>query len=163
MVRHQKEKQDRQYRLSASFGKRQEFIAIAELLKHGFDVYLTLVDDQQIDCVVRKEVNTKPVYLDVQIKARSKDCDPKNAGRFAAMQIRKPRSNYFFIFYSEQADAYWVMTSKEVVEKATRNKTGKNIGKYTINFTGLRQGCVTRKPEYEPYRNRFELLREYRG
>jgi len=41
------------YRDSASFGKRQEFVAIAELLRRGFDVYLTLVDDQQIDCVVR--------------------------------------------------------------------------------------------------------------
>ena len=34
------------FRSSASFGKRQEFVAIAELLRRGFDVYLTLVDDQ---------------------------------------------------------------------------------------------------------------------
>lgn len=32
------------YRDSSSFGKRQEYIAIAELLKRGFDVYMTLVD-----------------------------------------------------------------------------------------------------------------------
>ena len=56
------------YRDTASFGKRQEFVVIAELLKHGFDVYLTLVDDQGIDCVVRLN-ETK--YLDIQIKARS--------------------------------------------------------------------------------------------
>lgn len=60
------------YRHTASFGKRQEFIAIAELLRRGFDVYQTLVDDQQIDCVIRKEVSGNPVYLDIQIKARSK-------------------------------------------------------------------------------------------
>jgi hypothetical protein len=24
---------------------------VAELLRHGYDVYMTLVDDQQIDCV----------------------------------------------------------------------------------------------------------------
>src|ERR1700758_4110328 len=41
------------FRSSASFGKRQEFAAIAELLKRNYDVYLTLVDDQQIDCMVR--------------------------------------------------------------------------------------------------------------
>lgn len=41
------------HRSTASFGKRQEYIAVAELLRRGFDVYMTLVDDQQIDCVVR--------------------------------------------------------------------------------------------------------------
>lgn len=83
------------FRSSASFGKRQEFIAIAELLRRGFDVYLTLVDDQQIDCVVRKEVSGEPVYMDIQIKARSKQCNPKNAGRFAALEVRNPRPNFF--------------------------------------------------------------------
>jgi hypothetical protein len=34
------------YRSSASFGKRQEYIAVAELLRRGHDVYMTLVDDQ---------------------------------------------------------------------------------------------------------------------
>jgi len=42
------------FRDSASFGKRQEFIVIAELLRRGYDVYQTLVDDQQIDCIIRK-------------------------------------------------------------------------------------------------------------
>lgn len=43
------------FRTSASFGKRQEYVAIAELLRRGFDVYMTLVDDQQIDCIIRQE------------------------------------------------------------------------------------------------------------
>lgn len=43
------------HRSTASFGKRQEYIAVAELLRRGFDVYMTLVDDQQIDCVIRQE------------------------------------------------------------------------------------------------------------
>ena len=89
------------YRDLASFDKRQEFIAIAELLKRGFDVNIPLVDDQQIDCIIRKIVNKKSVYIDIQIKARSKDCKPYDAARFAAMTIT-PRKNYFFIFYSEQ-------------------------------------------------------------
>lgn len=42
------------FRSSASFGKRQEYIAVAELLRRGFDVYMTLVDDQQIDCAFRQ-------------------------------------------------------------------------------------------------------------
>jgi predicted AAA+ superfamily ATPase len=61
------------FRSSASFGKRQEFVVITELLRREFDVYLTLVDDQQIDCVVPQEIDGKPVYMDIQIKARSKN------------------------------------------------------------------------------------------
>lgn len=44
------------YRSTASFGKRQEYVVIAELLRRGFDVYQTLVDDQGIDCVIRQEM-----------------------------------------------------------------------------------------------------------
>jgi hypothetical protein len=43
------------YRDTASFGKRSEFIAMAELLRRGFDVYATLVHDQWIACIVRLE------------------------------------------------------------------------------------------------------------
>lgn len=45
----------RSYRSTASFGKRQEYVVIAELLRPGLDVYATLVDDQGIDCVIRQE------------------------------------------------------------------------------------------------------------
>ena len=83
------------YRDAASFGKRQEFIVIAELLRRGFDVYLTLVDDQGIDCIIRKN---EKCYIDVQIKARSRGA--KEGHLFAGMSIT-PRKNYFFIFYTE--------------------------------------------------------------
>jgi predicted AAA+ superfamily ATPase len=89
------------FRDSASFGKRQEFIVISELLRRGYDVYQTLVDDQQIDCIVRKG-KQNPVYVDIQIKARSNRCSPKDAARFAGMVVESPRPNYFFIFHSEQ-------------------------------------------------------------
>src|SRR5206468_12554643 len=97
------------FRSSGSFGKRQEYIAVAELLRHGYDVYMTLVDDQQIDCVVRLEVDSHPVYIDVQIKARS--AGAKQAGTFAALAVRDPRPNFMFVFYSECAGAYRVMPS----------------------------------------------------
>jgi len=37
------------FRDTASFGKRQEFRVIAELMSRDFDVYVPLVDDQAID------------------------------------------------------------------------------------------------------------------
>mgnify|MGYP001322723313 FL=1 len=151
------------YRDSASFGKRQEFVAIAELLRRGFDVYLTLVDDQQIDCVVRNEILGEPVYLDIQIKARSKQCNPKNAGTFAALEVRNPRANFFFIFFSEQTNCYWVIPSLELIKEANRNKTGQNVGKYRIVFTNLssKTGQVVPRPRFEKYRNNFELLKDF--
>lgn len=41
------------YKDLASLGKRLEFYVISELLKRGFDVYMTLVDDKGIDCIIR--------------------------------------------------------------------------------------------------------------
>ncbi|MCX5647991.1 MAG: hypothetical protein NTX40_02670 [Planctomycetota bacterium] len=149
------------FRHAASFGKRQEFVAIAELLRLGYDVYLTLVDDQQIDCIIRKEVRGRPQYIDIQIKARSMDCDPRDAGRFAAMEIRKPRRNFFFVFFSERADAYWVLRSTDLIKEAYRNARGKNAGKYSIVFTtySAKTRKVMPRPRFEKYRDRFDLLK----
>lgn len=145
------------FRSSASFGKRQEFVAIAELMKRNYDVYLTLVDDQQIDCILRLERDPYPVYVDIQIKARSKDA--KNPGTFAAMEIKKPRPNFYFIFYSETANAYWIMPSLDVAKLATRNKSGKAKGRYRIVFTNTNvKGQVKPRPKWEKWRNNFQLL-----
>lgn len=157
----------RKYRHTASFGKREEFIAIGELLRRGFDVYLTLVDDQQIDCVMRKEVRGKPIYIDIQIKARSKDCVKKNAGTFAAMEVRKPRKNFFYIFYSEHLGSYWILPSLELIKHATRNKTGKNKGKYRLQLTNYSQvrDEVRPRPKFEPFHNEngFAILGNFLG
>jgi hypothetical protein len=144
------------FRSTASFGKRQEYTVIARLLKEGMDVYATLVDDQGIDCVIRKDPKT---YYDIQIKARSKDCKPYDAGRFAGMTIANPRSNYYFIFYSQQVDKFWVMPSIEVVQFASRNKKGNNIGKFHMLFTGIREGKVYPLPKFQKYENAFYLLK----
>jgi hypothetical protein len=146
------------YRSSASFGKRQEYLAVARLLQLGFDVYMTLVDDQQIDCVIRQEKDGHLRYLDIQIKARSKNCEPRNAGRFAAMEVRKPRKDFFFIFYSEQVNTYWVMPSLDLVREANVAKGGDNIGKYSINFCNLPQAGVKPRPRFRAFENAFSLL-----
>jgi len=145
------------FRHRASFGKRQEYIAIGELLRRGFDVYIPLVDDQHIDCVVRRGDQD---YIEIQIKARSKDCQAIDAGRFAAMDIPNPRPNYFFVFYSEQIETYWVFPSLELVSLASQNKKGKNKGKYHINLTGnsQRKDGVYPLERFDKYRNNFDLL-----
>ena len=130
---------------------------MAELLRRGFDVYTTLVDDQQIDCIVRQEKDGKVRYLDIQIKARSRTA--KQASTFAAMEIRKPRENFFFIFFSEAANTYWVMPSLEVIRLANRNKTGENQGCYSIFFCNeSSKGGWNPRPKFDAFKNAFELL-----
>jgi hypothetical protein len=146
------------FRSSASFGKRQEYMAVAELLRRGHDVYMTLVDDQQIDCIVRREKDGRIRYLDIQIKARSADCDPKNAGRFAAMKIRHPRKNFFYIFYSDQAKKYWIIPSLKLIKEARRNKAGLNKGNYTIDLCNANSKGIYPKPRFQKYEGAFHLL-----
>ena len=158
------------FRDFASFGKRQEFIVIAELLRRGYDVYQTLVDDQQIDCVVRKG-KQNPIYVDIQIKARSKKCSPKDAARFAGMVVENPRQNYFFIFYSEQLGKTWIIPSLEIANRglgriASRNEQGKNAGTYSINMAGysrknnkaISDGATTKRFQKYEGENGYALL-----
>lgn len=146
------------FRSTASFGKRQEYMAVAELLRLGHDVYMTLVDDQQIDCIIRQEKEGRLRYLDIQIKARSKDCAKKNAGRFAAMEIRHPWKNFYYIFYSDQAKKYWVIPSLKLIEEARRNRAGQNKGKYTIDLCNATKKGIYPHPRFRKYEDAFDLL-----
>ena len=147
------------YRDRASFGKRQEFAVIAELLRRGLDVYVTLVDDRQIDCIIRFDDELSPRYLDVQVKARSKMCAVRNAATFSGMGIRS-RPNLFFVFYSEHAGCHWVIPSTDLVRLASRNKSGKHKGKYNITLTSCRKGQVCSLPRFQAYVNAFVRLEE---
>jgi len=133
------------FRDSASFGKRQEYTVIAELLRRGFDVYTTLVDDQGIDCVIR--LNEKK-YIDVQIKARSRIAKQWNF--FTAMSF-EPRKNYWFIFYTEMNKTFWILPSHDVVALAITNKTGKNKGKRSLSLPKDLKGRKAQK--FKKYMN----------
>lgn len=145
------------YRDSASFGKRQEYVVVAELLKRGFDVYMTLVDDQGIDCIIRIDDKT---YIDIQIKARSNIAKQWNL--FAAMTI-EPKDNYFFIFYIEKNDTLWVMPSSHVVNNAVTNKNGANKGKHSLTLP--KSETTPKAIEFSKYKGEagFELLRKFRA
>jgi len=151
----------RSFRSSASLCKRQKYyVAIAGLLKRGYNVYLTLVDDQGIDCVVRQGPNK---YFDIRVKARSKDANPKNAGHFPQLLIQEPRKSYVFIFYSEAAGetgTHWVIPSAKFPEKGFCNTliSGLNKGRYRIQLTNFSKcrGLVTPRSKYKSFINAFE-------
>jgi hypothetical protein len=142
---------DESDRSSSSFGKRQEYVAIAELLRRGHDVYQTLVDDQGIDCVLRREVNSSPKYIDLQIKARSKKAAIRDAAYFGGHPIPNPRPNYLFMFFSERAQNYWVIPSLKLVNLVNTKKTGKHVGDWAIRL-GIAHGEIVRpRPKFREF------------
>ena len=136
---------------SAAFGKRQEYRAVAELLNRGYDVYMPLVDDKQIDCVLRIDDNR---YLDIQIKARSKHVQAP--GVFTG-KCFKPRDTYFFIFYSEPIDTYWIIPSRKLKEYVKFDINGRFPITLASKVKGKDKICPRKK--YLEYKNNFELLK----
>ena len=137
------------FRHSAAFGKRIEFYIVGLMLKEGLDVYLPMVDDDAIDAVVKKPDSS---YVEIQIKARSKDVVFGDAALFAAL-THEYRPNYWFVFYSERMDKIWILSSKEFISESHQNKNGKNAGKRSIWFNGKKTRDKTEhvKPQFEKY------------
>jgi len=120
------------FRHNAGFGKRMEYYVISKMLEQGLDVYIPLIDDFAIDAVVRKKDGS---FIEIQIKARSKDVKFGDAALFAAI-THEPRENYYFVFYSHRLDKMWILSSEEFIKEAVQNKTGINSGKRSIWFNG---------------------------
>lgn len=141
------------FRHTAAFGKRMEYWIIGKMLKEGLDVYVPLVDDDAIDAVIRRKDGS---FVTVQIKARSHNVKLGDAALFAAI-LHEQRDNYWFVFYSERMDMTWIMTSKEFINEAVQNKTGKNKGKRSLWFNGKKKDKKTGepieycKPQFEKY------------
>lgn len=120
------------FRNSAGFGKRMEYNLVGKMLMEGLDVYMPLVDDHGVDCVIKKEDGT---FIEVQIKARSNEVAERSAALFAAL-THEPTPNYYFVFYSERLDTMWILSSEEFLKECNTNKTGKNKGTHSIWFNG---------------------------
>lgn len=136
---------------SASFGKRMEYSLVGEMLMEKLDVYMPLVDDHGIDCVIEKKDGT---FIKVQIKARSNTVADGEAALFAAITHEKS-DNFYFVFYSERLKTKWILSSEEFLKECATNKNGKNKGKHSIWFNGYRTNKETGiKEEY--CKKRFE-------
>ncbi len=133
------------FRHSAGFGKRMEYALVGKMLMEGLDVYLPLVDDHGVDCVIKKEDGT---FIEIQIKARSKEVTDGDAALFAAI-THELTPNFYFVFYSERLDTMWILSSEEFLQECVTNKNGKNYGKHSIWFNGNRLDAKTgKKKEY---------------
>lgn len=132
-------------RHAAGFGKRIECWVVGLMLKEGIDVYMPLVGDNAIDAVIRKEDGT---FIEVQIKARSKNIVMGDAALFTSI-THEYRKNYYFVFWSERLETFWVMSSEEFIKWSSQNKSGKHIGERSIWFNGKRKNKQT--GEYEEH------------
>lgn len=133
------------FRHSAGFGKRMEYNLVGQMLMEGLDVYLPLVDDHGVDCVIKKEDGT---FIEVQIKARSNEVAEGDAALFAAITHEK-KDNFYFVFYSERLEMMWILSSEEFLNECVTNKNGKNAGKHSIWFNGKKTDRKTgEKKEY---------------
>ena len=141
------------FRHSAGFGKRMEYNLVGKMLMEGLDVYLPLVDDHGVDCVIKKEDGS---FIEVQIKARSNEVTQGDAALFAAI-THELTPNFFFVFYSERLDKMWILSSEEFLQECVTNKTGKNCGKRSIWFNGDKTDKESGKkieyckPKYDKY------------
>lgn len=117
---------------SASFGKRMEYYLVGQMLMEKLDVYMPLVDDHGIDCVIEKKDGT---FIKVQIKARSNDVADGDAALFAAI-THELTDNFYFVFFSERLKTMWILSSEEFLRECVTNKNGKNKGKHSIWFNG---------------------------
>lgn len=131
------------FRHSAGFGKRMEYKIIGDMLMEGLDCYVPLVDDHGVDCIIKKEDGT---FIEIQIKARSKEVTEGDAALFSAIQ-HEYTPNFYFIFYSERLEKTWIMSSEEFLKECVTNKSGKNIGKHGIWFNGNKKNPETGKKE----------------
>ncbi len=141
------------FRHSAGFGKRMEYNLVGKMLMEGLDVYLPLVDDHGVDCVIKKENGT---FIEVQIKARSNEVADGDAALFSAI-THELTPNFFFVFYSERLNTMWIMSSKEFLEECATNRNGKNKGKRSIWLNGNKRDKESGvkkeycKKQYEKY------------
>lgn len=133
------------FRHSAGFGKRMEYNIVGKMLMEGLDCYMPLVDDHGVDCVVKKQDGT---FIEIQIKARSKEVADGDAALFAAI-THELTPNFYFVFYSERLDKMWILSSEEFLKECVTNKSGKNAGKHSIWFNGNKKNPLTGcKEEY---------------
>jgi len=138
-----------EFRHRASFGKRMEYFVISRMLEEGLDVYIPLIDDFAIDVVIRKSDGS---FVEIQIKARSKDVKFGDAALFAAI-THEHRANYYFVFYSHRLDKTWILSSQDFIKEAAQNKGGKNEGKRSIWFNGKSTRTRSEHPKsrYDKY------------
>lgn len=131
-----------------SFGKGVEHKVFSILLEQNFDVYVPLLDDRGIDCVVRSSSGDK--YVELQIKARSKNNKGGGFGYFRKVEYYC-RDNYYYVFYSEYEDSsyIWCIPSNKIGDLVRINH---KTNSFAIRLLSKRKQKRIPNTKYDSYR-----------
>lgn len=128
-------------RESSITGSIGEYFVIGEFLKHGFAVYLPVVD-RGIDCIVGNGVD----YFEIQTKTRA----TVNYGKYE-FHVRnfKVRDNFFIVCYQAALypDVFWIIPSKVFHEYGYQTSKSK-VFKLVLN--------PKKQKILEEYKNNFK-------
>jgi len=128
-----------------------EYYLIGKMLMEGLDVYVPLVDDHGVDCIIKRK---NGCFIEVQIKARSEEVILGDAALFSAI-THDLSHNFYFVFYSERLNTMWILSSEEFLRECVTNKKEKNKGKHSIWFNGKKIDKNTGSVQ-EYCKNQFE-------
>lgn len=131
---------------SLLLGKSTEMMIASRLLAENREVYLPCVDDHGVDIIVRTKDFDKSLP----------DSDPRSY-EFQEIQVKSvsrggifvfsctPRPNYWFVFYNQSSGLTWLIPSEELPTICSINKTGKNIGKYSLDLKATNKTPIKHK------------------
>ena len=91
-----------------------EYNMVWQMLMEGLDVYLPLVDDHGVDCVIKKEDGT---FIEIQIKAGSNAATFGDAGLFVTI-THDLTPNFYFVF----VQSGWILSSEEFLQECVTNR-----------------------------------------
>lgn len=121
---------------STCYAKRMEYLIISRFMAEGFKCFQLLAADNGTDYVIKSRAGN---FYELQIKARKLKTEEtgfctKGSGRF---QVKNPvsRSNYYYIFFVEQINTTWCMTSQEYLQLCSRHKSRKNMQQTSLVLT----------------------------
>lgn len=94
----------------------------------GLDVYVPLVDDHGVDCIIKKEDGT---FIEVQIKARSKDVNPGDAVNMNYADSHVPNTiEYYIGEYRPGNELYRCMYQANILPAGFPDK----VTNYTFHY-----------------------------
>ena len=132
-------------RASQRLGKRGEYTALGRMLDLGLDVYVPVVDVENIDFVVR---NNKGGYQAVQVKTRA----PKKKGEIFDVGLPRARRDFVVILHIAGTEDFWVLPFKVFVRHGIKSEYFEKRGKVRLILT------EKKKKALHSYRGNFNLL-----
>lgn len=121
---------------STCYARRMEYLIISRFMAEGFKCFQTVADDDGTDYVIKSRAGN---FYELQIKSRKLKTGEtgvctKGSGRF---QVKNPvsRPNYYYIFFVEQINTMWCMSSQEYLQLCSRHKSGRNMQQTSLVLT----------------------------